>query len=157
MRVFCEYTAEKKKDDSNVDELLPEISKFCFHLRGYYDLMGETTNDEERDSYEFVVEQLFLLSKVFDFSDEVGRRSMFTMLRTVLFLLHKSPHPCVNPLIRPFVQVISLPWLTSLRDLCPRWLTLCTRFRRMRPSSPGAWRVTSPFSGSPGSSHPFPF
>ena len=80
MRVFCEYTVQKK-EDTGVDELLPEISKFCFYLRKYYDLMGEAIEDEERDSYEFVVEQLLLLSNVFDFSDEVGRRAMFSMLR----------------------------------------------------------------------------
>jgi hypothetical protein len=80
MRVFCEYTVQKK-EDSGVDELLPEISKFCFYLRKYYDLMGEAIEDEERDSCEFIVEQLLLLSNVFDFSDEVGRRAMFSMLR----------------------------------------------------------------------------
>ena len=87
----------------------------------------------------------FLNTQVFDFSDEVGRRAMFTTLRESFFLvtiqfLVLSP----SNFFLFLSQRICLPLEIFQRSLCPRWSTLCTRFPRMRQNLPG--RKTCPLT-----------
>lgn len=54
---------------NRLDELLPELAKFCRLL--------EKNVDEE-----FVMNQLLRLGSIYDYSDEAGRRALSALLRT---------------------------------------------------------------------------
>jgi hypothetical protein len=59
---------------NRLDELLPELAKFCRLL--------EKNVDEE-----FVMNQLLRLGSIYDYSDEAGRRALSALLRTCSFPL----------------------------------------------------------------------
>ena len=76
-----------------LEDKMPEVTKFAFYLQRYANELvlnirrieaagvegGEDTVDQE-----FVVEQLLQISLMLDYSDEVGRRKMFSLLRELL-------------------------------------------------------------------------
>ena len=74
-----------------VEENLPEVTKLAFFLQKYINSLveclrrnhGRHESDEEEDTVEqeFIVEQLLHIAKTLDYSDEVGRRKMFALLR----------------------------------------------------------------------------
>lgn len=78
-----------------IEERLPEVTKLAFYLERYLHALVEALKkidqqeeeDEEDDDtveQEFVVEQLLHIAMSLDYSDEVGRRKMFTLLRQSL-------------------------------------------------------------------------
>ena len=74
-----------------IEEKLPEVTKLAFFLQRYINSLieclrrnhGRHESDEEEDTVEqeFIVEQLLHIAKTLDYSDEVGRRKMFALLR----------------------------------------------------------------------------
>ena len=74
-----------------IEEKLPEVTKLAFFLQRYMNSLveclqrnhGRHESDEEEDTVEqeFIVEQLLHIAKTLDYSDEVGRRKMFALLR----------------------------------------------------------------------------
>lgn len=82
--------------DAMVEEKLPEVTKFGFLLERELNRLVETIRlaasgedeDAEEDSVqrEFVVEQMLHMALSFDYSDEVGRRKMFGLMREALAL-----------------------------------------------------------------------
>ena len=82
-----------------VESKMPEVTKFGFllerQIKGLVDVIREAASDgpdgdgdeeaeEESVSREFVVEQMLTMALTFDYSDEVGRRKMFSLLRDAL-------------------------------------------------------------------------
>ncbi|KAH7308202.1 putative nuclear condensin complex subunit 3 [Stachybotrys elegans] len=78
-----------------VEEKLPEVTKLAFYLQRYLDVLkeaikrvaqqtGDDEDEEDTVEQEFIVEQLLHIALTLDYSDEVGRRKMFTLLRTAL-------------------------------------------------------------------------
>lgn len=78
-----------------LEERLPEVTKLAFYLERYLHALVEALKkidqqeeeDEEEDDtveQEFIVEQLLHIAMTLDYSDEVGRRKMFTLLRQSL-------------------------------------------------------------------------
>lgn len=77
-----------------VEEKLPEVTKLAFYLqRSCNNLVdgirkaAEAEDGEEEDAtveQEFIVEQLLHIARTLDYSDEVGRRKMFSLLRETL-------------------------------------------------------------------------
>ncbi len=77
------------------EEKMPEVTKLAFILQRYTDnlvnclrrndvnITGEG-EDEDTVELEFVVEQLLHIAKSLDYSDEVGRRKMFSLMRETL-------------------------------------------------------------------------
>ena len=90
---FC-----RQQPDGNyetlVEEKMPEVTKLAFFLQRYTNNLVESLRrnhsryegDEEEDTVEqeFIVEQLLHIAKTLDYSDEVGRRKMFALLRESL-------------------------------------------------------------------------
>ncbi|KAK7737748.1 chromosome condensation complex Condensin, subunit G [Cytospora paraplurivora] len=79
-----------------VEEKLPEVTKLAFYLERYVKVLTEALkriesregieDEEEEDTVEqeFIVEQLLHIALTLDYSDEVGRRKMFSLLRQIL-------------------------------------------------------------------------
>ncbi|RSL46563.1 hypothetical protein CDV31_011848 [Fusarium ambrosium] len=79
-----------------LEEKLPEVTKLAFFLERYLHVLVEAVkrvaevdedeDEEEEDTVEqeFIVEQLLQIALTLDYSDEVGRRKMFTLLRQAI-------------------------------------------------------------------------
>jgi condensin complex subunit 3 len=78
-----------------VEEKLPEVTKVAFFLERYIKVLidavkrademeGEEDEEEDTVEQEFIVEQLLHVALTLDYSDEVGRRKMFALLRQTL-------------------------------------------------------------------------
>jgi len=91
---FCRQEADGKYE-SLVEEKMPEVTKLAFYLQRYtnslVDCLRRNTaraenQEEEEDTVEqeFIVEQLLHIAKTLDYSDEVGRRKTFALLRETL-------------------------------------------------------------------------
>lgn len=80
--------------DGMIEDKLPEVTKFGFLLQRELQKLVETVQlaatgedeDAEESSVqrEFVVEQMLHMALTFDYSDEVGRRKMFSLMREAL-------------------------------------------------------------------------
>ncbi|KAI4155300.1 MAG: hypothetical protein LQ341_000212 [Variospora aurantia] len=76
------------------EEKMPEVTKLAFFLQRYTnDLVNRmrynnamTESEEQEDTVEkeFIVEQLLHIAKALDYTDEIGRRKMFSLLRETL-------------------------------------------------------------------------
>ncbi|KAI1773694.1 condensin subunit Cnd3 [Hypoxylon cercidicola] len=92
---FCRSEGNGKYE-SLIEEKLPEVTKLAFYLERYLNVLMEAIrrvnnqdnveDDEEEDTVEqeFIVEQLLHIILTLDYSDEVGRRKMFALLRQTL-------------------------------------------------------------------------
>ncbi|KAI9807209.1 MAG: hypothetical protein M1825_005927 [Sarcosagium campestre] len=91
---FCREEGNGKFE-SLVEEKMPEVTKFAFYLQRYTDRLieslkkvAERGDDAEEDDMiveqEFVVEQMLHIAQSLDYSDEVGRRKTFALLREIL-------------------------------------------------------------------------
>lgn len=90
---FCRLEGDGKYLNL-LEEKLPEVTKLAFFLERYLHVLtaavkrvAEADNeDEEEDTVEqeFIVEQLLQIALTLDYSDEVGRRKMFTLLRQAI-------------------------------------------------------------------------
>ncbi|KAI0156636.1 condensin subunit Cnd3 [Hypoxylon sp. FL1284] len=93
---FCR-TEGNGKYEYLVEEKLPEVTKLAFFLERYLNVLIEAIKrinnqdnaeeeEEEEDTaeQEFIVEQLLHVVLTLDYSDEVGRRKMFALLRQAL-------------------------------------------------------------------------
>ena len=98
---FCRSSKEEGYvEQHNLEALievkLPEVTKFGFFLEREMNKLVESIHsaamgedgDAEQESAEkeFIVEQLLHMALTFDYSDEVGRRKMFTLMREALAL-----------------------------------------------------------------------
>jgi condensin complex subunit 3 len=100
---FCRVQNEGKYEDL-VEEKMPEVTALAFFLGKYLeDLLqrkktskesGEA-NDEDAVEQEFIVEQLLHIAMTLDYSDEVGRRKMFSLLRESL-AVPELPEECTK-------------------------------------------------------------
>ena len=89
---FCRSESNGKYE-ALVEEKLPEVTQLAFYLqRSCNNLIegirkaAEAEGDEEDATVEqeFIVEQLLHIAQTLDYSDEVGRRKMFSLLRETL-------------------------------------------------------------------------
>lgn len=95
---FCKYEGNGQFE-ALVEEKMPEVTKLAFFLQRYINsLVGsllrnsQENEGEEEDTHEqeFIVEQLLHIAKTLDYSDEVGRRKMFGLLRETLAIPNLS-------------------------------------------------------------------
>ncbi|CAD6584073.1 MAG: hypothetical protein ASARMPRED_001589 [Alectoria sarmentosa] len=90
---YCRHEPNGKLE-TLIEEKMPEVTKLAFFLQRYTNNLVECIRrnhrkyegDEEEDTVEqeFIVEQLLHIAKTLDYSDEVGRRKMFALLRETL-------------------------------------------------------------------------
>lgn len=102
-RTFNDYCRNSGKEDgydgprmldAMIEEKLPEVTKFGFllerELKKLIDVVQLAATGEDEDAEEdtvqreFVVEQMLHMALTFDYSDEVGRRKMFGLMREAL-------------------------------------------------------------------------
>ncbi|KAI1963865.1 chromosome condensation complex Condensin, subunit G [Ophidiomyces ophidiicola] len=93
-RSFNDFCREEggAKYDSLADEKMPEVTALAFYLHHYTTTLLSRLSmpeqvegsEEETMEYEFIVEQLLHISLTLDYSDEAGRRKMFSLLRETL-------------------------------------------------------------------------
>jgi condensin complex subunit 3 len=110
-----------------VEERLPEVTKLAFYLERYLHALVEALKradqqeeeDEEEDDtveQEFIVEQLLHIAMTLDYSDEVGRRKMFTLLRQSLSIPELPDE--VTKLTVEVLQHICAPDAAGEREFC---------------------------------------
>lgn len=92
---FCRNEGNGKFE-TLIEEKMPEVTKLAFYLSRYIEVLVEalkrvatqeySDDQEEEDTVEqeFIVEQLLHIAGTLDYSDEVGRRKMFALLRQSL-------------------------------------------------------------------------
>lgn len=91
---FCRQGGDRKYE-ALVEEKMPEVTKLAFFLQRYTNKLIDclrrnaaraASGEEEEDTVEqeFIVEQLLHIAKTLDYSDEVGRRKTFALLRETL-------------------------------------------------------------------------
>ncbi|RLL97588.1 hypothetical protein CFD26_103935 [Aspergillus turcosus] len=100
---FCRVENEGKFD-TLADEKIPEVTGFAHFLKKYMTellqrkKMAKDTseaNDDDTVENEFIVEQLLHIAITLDYSDEVGRRKMFSLLRESL-AVPELPEECTK-------------------------------------------------------------
>jgi condensin complex subunit 3 len=93
---FCRTEGNGKYEDL-IESKMPEVTKLAHYLQRYIqvliealkrvatqDLEGEEQEEEDTVEQESIVEQLLHIAQTLDYSDEVGRRRMFALLRQSL-------------------------------------------------------------------------
>ena len=88
---FCRQDGDGKYD-SLLEEKMPEVTRLAFYLERYTNNLtnqlkntsAEPEAEEDTVEQEFIIEQLLHIALTLDYSDEVGRRKMFSLLRETL-------------------------------------------------------------------------
>ncbi|POR33606.1 Condensin complex subunit 3 [Tolypocladium paradoxum] len=111
-----------------IEDKLPEVTKLAFYLERYMQVLVEAlkrvaqqeAEDEEDEEdtveQEFIVEQLLHIALSLDYSDEVGRRKMFTLLRQSLSIPELPDE--VTKLTVEVLQYICAPDAAGEREFC---------------------------------------
>ena len=106
-RAFYSYCLDNDITEM-LEENFPEASKLSEHLNHYIllrfhreDVPNASPVDLDDRNLEFIIEQLLITAEKYDFSDEVGRRSMLTVVRNMLALTALS-----EPLIKIGIRVM---------------------------------------------------
>lgn len=111
-----------------VEQKLPEVTKLAFYLERYMQVLVEALkrvtqqevegeeDEEDTVEQEFIVEQLLHIALSLDYSDEVGRRKMFTLLRQSLSVPELPDE--VTKLTVEVLQYICAPDAAGEREFC---------------------------------------
>ncbi|KAL2810959.1 nuclear condensing complex subunit [Aspergillus granulosus] len=100
---FCRVENEGKYDNL-ADEKIPVVTALALYLHKYMTSLlqrkksakdATDVNDDETIEVEFIVEQLLHIAMTLDYSDEVGRRKMFSLLREAL-AVPELPEECTK-------------------------------------------------------------
>jgi condensin complex subunit 3 len=88
-RSFNDTCQQNQQYQTLCEEKMPEVTRIGFYLQKYMNTLLESTKcaaelgggEEETVEQEFIVEQLLHIALTLDYSDEVGRRKIFSLLR----------------------------------------------------------------------------
>lgn len=105
---FCRKSSDTKLQ-SMLEDKMPEVTKFAFLLQLHLNKLVDAVNkvalnpedpDMEEDAVqqEFCIEQLLHIGLTLDYSDEMGRRKMFQIMREALALA-ELPEECTRLVI----------------------------------------------------------
>ncbi|KKY23192.1 putative nuclear condensin complex subunit 3 [Phaeomoniella chlamydospora] len=90
-RSFNDFCQQDDKYQSLVEEKMPEVTRLGFYLQKYLNTLLDTLKkaaeegiEEDTVEQEFIVEQLLHMALTLDYTDEIGRRKMFSLLREAL-------------------------------------------------------------------------
>ncbi|KAJ9639935.1 chromosome condensation complex Condensin, subunit G [Coniosporium tulheliwenetii] len=112
-RTFNDYCRAKgeQKLMGMLEDKMPEVTKFAFFLQGHLNRLMEGVQqvalqaeedaaeaEEDTVQQEFCVEQMLHIALSLDYSDEVGRRKMFSIMREALALA-ELPEECTKLVI----------------------------------------------------------
>lgn len=123
---FCRSEGNGRYE-SLVEEKLPEVTKLAFFLERYLKVLveaikrvaqGDAEENEEEDTVEqeFIIEQMLHIALTLDYSDEVGRRKMFTLLRQSLAIPELPDE--VTKLTMEALRYICAPDAAGEREFC---------------------------------------
>ncbi|KAG8529829.1 uncharacterized protein KY384_005310 [Bacidia gigantensis] len=116
-RSWNDYHRDQDKGDHEdfIERKMPEVTKLAFFLQGSINelndmlqrnsALSEGEEGEETIEQEFIVEQMLHIAKSLDYSDEIGRRKMFSLLRESL-AIPELPDETTNLIVN------------VLRDIC---------------------------------------
>jgi condensin complex subunit 3 len=65
---------------------MPEVTRLAFYIQKYTNVYFDTDSEDTKQELEFIVSQLLSIALLMDFGDEIGRRKMFGLLRSILVL-----------------------------------------------------------------------
>ena len=95
-----------------IEEKMPEVTELACFLQNYINEMieslrqdSQTLAEDDTGEQEFIVEQLLHIAKTLNYSDEVGRRKMFSLMRETLA-------------IPELPETVTILVVDLLRDLC---------------------------------------
>lgn len=92
-RTFIECCQQDPVLQIKVEDKMPEVTRLGFYVQNHLNTLLETIrvnstseepNEEEQADQEFIVEQLLHIAHTLDYTDEIGRRKMFTLLRNAI-------------------------------------------------------------------------
>ena len=91
-RTFNDFCHQNPTHQGLCEQKMPEVTRLGFYLQKYTNTLLEGirgsaelgSGDEENVEQEFIVEQLLHIAETLDYSDEIGRRKMFSLLREAL-------------------------------------------------------------------------
>jgi condensin complex subunit 3 len=126
-RSFNDFCREDDDGQSEAlaDEKMPEVTALAFFLQKYsaallekirHDAEQGQGNEEERVENEFIVEQLLYIALTLDYSDEVGRRKMFALLRENL-AVPELPEECTKLTVE-VLRCVCGPDATGESEFC---------------------------------------
>lgn len=98
-RTFNEFSQQS----ASYEDKMPELTRFAYLLQTNTNVLVERVQqaafepdaEEESIQQEFIVEQLLHIALTLDYSDEVGRRTMFSLMREALALA-ELPEECTR-------------------------------------------------------------
>ncbi|RCH82003.1 hypothetical protein CU098_005489, partial [Rhizopus stolonifer] len=82
-KVFINFLQTKNHLDERLEDVLPEVTDHANNLEYYWE-MYQSASDEDKPEYEFIISQLLETCMCLDYADEVGRRKVFELLRSIL-------------------------------------------------------------------------
>lgn len=104
-RTFNDFCQQDSSYQAMLEEKMPEVTRLGFHLQKHINELlvkvqsaNESDTDErvaEQAEQEFIVEQLLHIAQTLDYTDEVGRRKMFSLLRHALSMA-ELPEECTR-------------------------------------------------------------
>lgn len=126
---FCRAEGNRRYE-SLLEDKLPEVTRLAFYLERYLNALaealkriadqhaGQDEEEEEEDTVEqeFIVEQMLHIALTLDYSDEVGRRKMFTLLRQALSIPELPDE--VTKLTVKVLHYICAPDAAGEREFC---------------------------------------
>jgi len=122
---FCRQEGDGKYE-TLIEEKMPEVTKLGFFIQRYAnDLvtrlrqMNTTAEGEEEEDtveQEFIVEQLLHIAQTLDYSDEVGRRKMFALLREALAVAELPDE--ITKLVVEVLRTVSGDDSAAEREFC---------------------------------------
>ena len=122
---FCRQEGAGKYE-ALVEEKMPEVTKLGFFIQRYAnDLVtrirqmnatAEGEGEEDTVEQEFIVEQLLHIAQTLDYSDEVGRRKMFALLREALAVAELPDE--ITKLVVEVLRTVSGDDSAAEREFC---------------------------------------
>jgi condensin complex subunit 3 len=105
MRSYCEFVLVR--GESAVQDLLPEVIQFATFLKAACEalLSPSSASDADLLELEFIAIQMFSIGRLLDYSDEVSRRFMISLLHDVLSV-PTVPLACIPEVVQ-FLFVLS--------------------------------------------------
>ena len=111
--------------DDLVDGKMPEVTRLAFCLEHYINKLTESLrrnyaddgeDAEETVEGEFIVEQMLHIAKTLDYSDEIGRRKMYSLMRETLSIAELPEE--ITQLVIDVLRDVCGNEMTDERDFC---------------------------------------
>ena len=127
-RTWNDFYRSKVDDkyDELVDSKMPEVTRLAFCLQHQinkltevlrYNLsLSEDAEPEETVEQEFIVEQMLHIAKTLDYTDEVGRRKMFSLMRETLAIAELPDE--ITQLVIDVLRDVCGGEIAGERDFC---------------------------------------